>query len=121
MTFFHHEISNISIYIFCSLVLALIIIIASRVVSPDNPDLEKLSAYECGFDPYEDARNNFDVRFYLIALLFLVFDLETVFFLPWSVSISFLTINSFSGMFDFIFELVAGFVYAWIVGALEWE
>jgi|TARA_Y100000782_G_C10163276_1_gene256546 NADH-quinone oxidoreductase subunit A len=121
MTFFHHEISNISIYIFCSLILALIIIIASRVVSPDNPDLEKLSAYECGFDPYEDARNNFDVRFYLIALLFLVFDLETVFFLPWSVSISFLSINSFSGMFDFIFELVAGFAYAWIVGALEWE
>ena len=116
MTFFHHEISNVSIYIFCSLVLALIIIIASRIVSPDNPDLEKLSAYECGFDPYEDARNNFDVRFYLIALLFLVFDLETVFFLPWSVSISFLSINSFSGMFDFIFELVAGFVYAWIVG-----
>ena len=121
MTFFHHEIFNISIYIFCSLVLAFIIIIAARVVSVDNPDLEKLSAYECGFDPYEDARNNFDVRFYLIALLFLVFDLETVFFLPWSVSISFLTIHSFSGMLDFIFELVAGFIYAWIVGALEWE
>ena len=121
MTFFHHEISNISLYIFCSIVLALIIIVASRIVSTGNPDLEKLSAYECGFDPYEDARNNFDVRFYLIALLFLVFDLETVFFLPWSVSISFLGINGFSGMFDFIFELVAGFIYAWVVGALEWE
>lgn len=82
MTFFQHEIFNISLYIFCSFVLAVFIIIASRVVSPDNPDLEKLSAYECGFDLYEDARNNFDVRvwFYLISLLFLVFDLKTIFY-----------------------------------------
>lgn len=121
MTFFHHEISNVSLYIFCSIVLVFIIVIASRIASVNKPDLEKLSAYECGFDPYEDARNNFDVRFYLIALLFLVFDLETVFFLPWSNCISFLSITSFSCMFDFIFELVAGFIYAWIVGALEWE
>lgn len=121
MTFFQHEIFNVSFYIFCSFVLAVFILIASRVVSPDNPDLEKLSAYECGFDPYEDARNNFDVRFYLISLLFLVFDLETIFLLPWSVCISFFNTSSFFGMFDFIFELVVGFAYAWIVGALEWE
>lgn len=121
MTFFQHEIFNISLYIFCSFVLAAFIIIASRVVSPDNPDLEKLSAYECGFDPYEDARNNFDVRFYLISLLFLVFDLETIFLLPWSVCVSFFNTFSFFGMFDFFLELIVGFAYAWIVGALEWE
>ena len=104
-----------------SIILGCVIFAASYILAAQPADSEKISAYECGFDPFEDARNRFDVRFYLIALLFLLFDLETVFFLPWSVSISFLSINSFSGMFDFIFELVAGFAYAWIVGALEWE
>jgi NADH-quinone oxidoreductase subunit A len=121
MTFFHHEFSNISLFFFCSLLLSVGILIVSHLVSISNPDSEKLSAYECGFDPYEDARNNFDVRFYLIALLFLIFDLETIFFLPWSVSLSFLTPEGFWGMFDFILELFVGFIYAWIVGALEWE
>lgn len=121
MTFFHHEISNISLYIFCSLVLAFIILIASRVVSPDNPDLEKLSAYECGFDPYEDARNVFDVRFYLVAILFLIFDLEAAYFFPWCVSLSFLSFDGFWGMVDFIVELLFGFIYAWKIGALDWE
>lgn len=121
MTFFHHEFSNISLFFLCSFILAVIILLASYLVSSYNPDSEKVSAYECGFDPYEDARNNFDVRFYLIALLFLIFDLETIFFLPWSVSLSFLTLNGFGGMLDFIFELLVGYIYAWIVGALEWE
>ena len=121
MSLFYLEFCQIGILFLFSLFLAGLILFLSFRLSIANPDVEKLSAYECGFDPYEDARNVFDVRFYLIALLFLVFDLETVFFLPWSVSISFLSLNSFSGMFDFIFELVAGFAYAWIVGALEWE
>lgn len=121
MTFFHHEISNISLYFFCSFILAFLILFISFRVSVYNPDLEKLSAYECGFDPYEDARNNFDVRFYLIALLFLLFDLETIFFLPWSVSLSFLTLLSYHAMTEFLGELLAGLLYAWIVGALEWE
>ena len=86
-----------------------------------NPDSEKVSAYECGFDPYEDARNTFDVRFYLVAILFIIFDLEAVYFYPWCVSFSFLNIEGFWGMFDFIIELVVGFIYAWEVGALEWE
>lgn len=121
MTFFHQEFSNISFFFFFSLLLSVGILIISHFVSISNPDSEKLSAYECGFDPYEDARNNFDVRFYLIALLFLIFDLETIFFLPWSVSLSFLNEEGFWGMFDFILELLVGFIYAWIVGALEWE
>ena len=93
----------------------------SFLISTSNPDTEKLSAYECGFDPYEDARNAFDVRFYLIAILFLIFDLETIYFLPWSLNISFFSQSSFLIMLDFIFELIFGFIYAWIIGALEWE
>ena len=121
LNFFTQEFVSLSIFFLCSLSLALLILITSFIVSTSIPDSEKLSAYECGFDPYEDARNTFDVRFYIIALLFLIFDLETVFFLPFSVSLSFLTISGFAGMLDFILELVVGLVYAWVVGALSNE
>ena len=70
---------------------------------------------------YEDARNVFDVRFYLVAILFIIFDLEAVYFFPWCVSLSFLSSDGFWGMIDFIIELIAGYIYAWEVGALEWE
>jgi NADH:ubiquinone oxidoreductase subunit 3 (subunit A) len=83
------------------------------------PDTEKTSAYECGFDPYEDARNVFDIRFYLVAILFIIFDLEAVYFFPWCMSLSFLSADSFWGMIDFIFELGIGLIYAWEVGALD--
>jgi len=83
------------------------------------PDTEKTSAYECGFDPYEDARNVFDIRFYLVAILFIIFDLEAVYFFPWCMSLSFLSADSFWGMIDFILELGIGLVYAWEVGALD--
>ena len=120
-SFFINELKYVGYIFLIVLVVSLVIMIAAYIFSFSSPDTEKISMYECGFNPYEDARNVFDVHFYIVCILFVVFDLETVFFLPWSVSISFLTITSFSGMFDFIFELVAGFVYAWIVGALEWE
>ena len=87
----------------------------------NNPDAEKLSAYECGFDPYEDARHTFDVRFYLVAILFIIFDLEAVFFFPWSISVGSLPSLAFWSMIDFIVELGLGFLYAWKIGALEWE
>ena len=87
----------------------------------NNPDPEKLSAYECGFEPYEDARNVFDVRFYLVAILFLIFDLETVYFFPWCVSLSYLNNQGFWFMLDFIIELLIGYVYAWVVGAFDWN
>ena len=93
----------------------------SYSLSVSNPDAEKVSAYECGFDPYEDARNVFDVRFYLVAILFLVFDLEAVYFFPWAVSLSFLNLEGFWGMADFLVELLVGFIYAWEVGALDWD
>lgn len=101
--------------------LALIIFGASFFLSVQKPDTEKASAYECGFDPYEDARNAFDVRFYIVAILFILFDLEAMFFFPWVVSISQLNSFGFWVMIDFIVELGIGFVYAWKIGALEWE
>ena len=121
MTLFYQEIAKIGILVIFSLVLASLILFASMRLTVSNPDTEKLSAYECGFDPYEDARNVFDVRFYLVAILFIVFDLEAVYFFPWCISVSFLNADGFWGMIDFILELLIGFIYAWEVGALDWE
>ena len=121
MTYFYLESIKISSLVLFSLFLSIIILLLSYSLSVSNPDIEKLSSYECGFDPYEDARNVFDVRFYLVAILFIVFDLEAVFFYPWCVSLSFLSVDAFWGMVDFIVELLLGFLYAWKVGALDWE
>lgn len=121
MTLFYQEFSKILILLCFSLFLASIILFLSYRLSVYNPDVEKVSAYECGFDPYEDARNVFDIRFYLVAILFIIFDLEAVYFFPWCVSLSFLSLDGFWGMIDFIIELIAGYIYAWEVGALEWE
>ena len=121
MTLFYQEFSKIGILLIFSICLASIILFLSYRLSTYNPDAEKVSAYECGFDPYEDARNVFDVRFYLVAILFIIFDLEAVYFFPWCVSLSFLSSDGLWGMIDFIIELIVGFIYAWEVGALEWE
>lgn len=118
---FYSQFIFISIFFFFCFFLSVIFLVFSFFVSTSIPDTEKLSAYECGFDPYEDARTTFDIRFYLIAILFLIFDLETVYFIPWSYSLSFFSNFSFFIMLDFIFELVFGLIYAWFVGALEWE
>lgn len=104
-----------------SVLLAGIILLLSYIIGTQNPDTEKISAYECGFDPYEDARNSFDVRFYLVAILFIIFDLEAMFFFPWSLTASVGNSLSFWVMIDFLVELAVGFVYAWMIGALEWE
>ena len=121
MNLFYVEFANIgSLFVF-SVFLASIILFLSIRLSTYNPDSEKLSAYECGFDPYEDARNVFDVRFYLVAILFILFDLEAVYFFPFSISISFLNLDGFFAMLDFVLELIFGLIYAWEVGALEWE
>jgi NADH-quinone oxidoreductase subunit A len=120
-TLFFYELLKLGILLIFSIFLSCFIIILSYSLSVSNPDSEKFSAYECGFDPYEDARNVFDVRFYLVAILFIVFDLEAVFFFPWSVSLSFLNPSGFWSMVDFLLELLVGFIYAWEVGALNWE
>ena len=109
------------LFLFCSCFLAGLIICLSLFLSDNKPYAEKVSAYECGFDPDEDARNVFDVRFYLVAILFIIFDLEAVYFFPWCISFSFTGLDSFFTMLDFIVELIIGYIYAWQVGALEWE
>jgi NADH:ubiquinone oxidoreductase subunit 3 (subunit A) len=119
--YFTNEYYNIAILFIFSLFLAFIILFASFFLSNSNPDSEKLSAYECGFDPYEDARNVFDIRFYLVAILFLVFDLEAIYFFPWSICLSFLNSTGFLGMLDFIIELLVGFIYIWQIGVLNWS
>ena len=118
--FYLHEYYSILIFLSISVVLALIIFGASYFLALSKADSEKLSSYECGFDPYEDARNAFDVRFYLVAILFLLFDIETVFVFPWAISLSQLPSVGYWSMIDFLFELVVGFIYAWKIGSLEW-
>jgi NADH:ubiquinone oxidoreductase subunit 3 (subunit A) len=121
LNLFYSESLKIGLLIVFSIILAFVIIFLSYIFSTSAPDSEKMSAYECGFDPYEDARNMFDVRFYLVSILFIIFDLEAVFFFPWCVSLSFLNIESVWTMLDFILELLIGYIYAWEAGALDWE
>ena len=121
MDFFIIEYTPIIFLLLISIGLASVILGASYFLGIQKPDTEKVSVYECGFDPYEDSRNAFDVRFYLVAILFIIFDLEAVYVFPWCVSLSFLSSDGLWGMVDFIIELVAGYIYAWEVGALEWE
>lgn len=104
-----------------SVVLSSLLLILSYLLSNQNPDTEKLSTYECGFEPYEDSRNKFDIKFYIIAILFIVFDIEAIFIFPWSIVLSNLDIIGYWSMIDFIFELGIGFIYVWFMGSLEWE
>ena len=111
----------IIIFLIIALGLSCAFVVINFILSPKKPDPEKLSPYECGFEPFDDARNTFDIRFYLVAILFILFDLEATFLFPWAVTLSNLTNLGFWSMFDFIFELVIGFIYAWKIGSLEWE
>jgi len=118
---FKFEYFGILIFLIVAIFLSLIIIGFSYLLSVQNPEPEKLSTYECGFEPYEDSRHKFDVRFYLVAILFIIFDIETMFLLPWSITLSQLNLLGFWSMIDFIIELGVGFVYVWYIGALEWN
>ena len=117
----YFEFLPILIFLVIAIALAVIIVSLSYLLAIQNPETEKLSTYECGFEPYEDARNIFDVKFYLVAILFIIFDIETMFLLPWSVSLSQLSCLGFWSMVDFMIELGVGFVYVWYIGALEWD
>ena len=101
--------------------LAAAILLASFVIVRQHPDSEKLSPYECGFEPFEDARSKFDVRFYLVAILFIIFDLEVAFLFPWAVTLGKIGLFGFWSMVIFLAVLTVGFVYEWRKGALEWE
>jgi len=117
----YSEYYPILILLIFAIVLSFVIMVLSYVLSVQNPETEKLSTYECGFEPYEDARHKFDVKFYVIGILFIIFDIEAVFLFPWSVSISRIDLLGFWSMIDFIFELGVGFVYVWFMGVLDWE
>tara|TARA_B100001146_G_scaffold181784_1_gene164101 strand:+ start:82 stop:450 length:369 start_codon:yes stop_codon:yes gene_type:complete len=112
-----------SIILFLTIALALstAFIFVNFIFSPKKPDPEKLSAYECGFEPFNDSRMEFDVRFYLVAILFIIFDLEIAFLFPWAISLGNIGLLGFSSMMIFLFILTIGFIYEWKKGALDWE
>jgi NADH-quinone oxidoreductase subunit A len=116
---FYTEYSVILIFLFIAIILSTFIILLSHVLAVQKPETEKLSTYECGFEPYEDARHTFDVKFYLIAILFIVFDIETMFLIPWTTVLAQLDLVGFWSMIDFIFELSLGYVYIYCIGALD--
>jgi NADH-quinone oxidoreductase subunit A len=120
-SFFIQEYLFIFIFFCFSIILSLIIFGASYLLAIHKPDTEKLSPYECGFDPYEDARQAFDVRFYLVSILFIIFDLEAMYLFPWVISLNQIGVIGFWVMIDFLIELGIGLVYAWRIGSLEWE
>ncbi len=101
--------------------MAVAVVAASYVAAHHYPDSEKLSPYECGFEAFGDARRQFDVRFYLVALLFIIFDLEVAFLFPWAVALGEIGVFGFWSMMIFLTVLTVGFVYEWRKGALEWE
>ncbi len=101
--------------------LAAAMVIASFIVAKQKPDDEKLSAYECGFPPFENARSKFDVRFYLVSILFIIFDLEVAFLFPWAVTLGKIGLYGFWSMMVFLVVLTVGFIYEWRKGALDWE
>jgi NADH-quinone oxidoreductase subunit A len=109
------------IFLVFAIVLSMLIIGASYLLARQNPDAEKLSTYECGFEPYEDTRHVFEVKFCVIAILFILFDIEIMFLIPWCISISKLDLLGFWSMIDFLIELGIGFFYVWYVNALNWD
>ena len=118
---FLSEYLSIILFLFISLGLSIGFILINYIASPKNPDPEKLSAYECGFEAFDDSRMEFDVRFYLVAILFIIFDLEIAFLFPWAISLSGIGILGFWSMMVFLGILTIGFIYEWKKGALEWE
>lgn len=111
----------ILIFIGVGVALGLVMIALGRVLAPNKPDSEKLSPYECGFEAFEDSRMKFDVRYYLVAILFIIFDLEIAFLFPWAVVLEEIGVFGFLSMMLFLGILVVGFIYEWVKGALEWE
>ena len=111
----------IILFLVIALGLSCAFVILNLILSPNHPDPEKLSAYECGFEPFEDSRIEFDVRFYLVAILFIIFDLEIAFLFPWAISLGNIGSLGFISMMIFLFILTIGFIYEWKKGALDWE
>lgn len=125
MQYYNNLLSNQYIIIFIclsfSLILGLIIFGLSYTLAVQNPDSEKISAYECGFEPFEDARNKFDVRFYIVAILFIIFDVEVIYLFPWSISLYVIGFQGFWIMIIFLLILTIGFLYEIVKKALDWQ
>ena len=115
------EYFSLFIYLCFATFLGLLIISLSYLLVTQSPETEKLSTYECGFDPYGDTREQFNIRFYIIAILFVLFDIEIIFLLQWCLSLSQLDLLGFWSMVEFLAELGIGFIYVWCVGAIEWS
>ncbi|MDQ6979070.1 MAG: NADH-quinone oxidoreductase subunit A [Mariprofundaceae bacterium] len=116
-----NEYAPIFVFILIAFAMGAAPLVLTLVVAEQKPDDEKLSAYECGFEAFEDARMHFDVRFYLVAILFVIFDLETAFLFPWSVVLNQIGFFGFIEMILFLLILLVGYIYAWNKGALQWE
>ena len=121
LTDFLKDYLSIIIFLFVAFGLSVGFIVLNFLFSPKNPDPEKLSAYECGFEAFGDSRMEFDVRFYLVAILFIIFDLEIAFLFPWAISLGKIGIFGFVSMMIFLFILTIGFIYEWKKGALDWD
>jgi NADH:ubiquinone oxidoreductase subunit 3 (subunit A) len=118
---FFSEYKNIFIFFIVAFIITLVIFSISFFFVPRSPELQKISAYECGFDPFGDARSRFNVRFYLVAILFIIFDLEIMYLFPWVLVLNRIGFFGFVTMGLFLFILTIGFAYEWIRGALDWE
>ena len=111
----------IILFLVIALGLSIAFVVLNFLLSPRKPDPEKLSAYECGFEPFQDSRMEFDVRFYLVAILFIIFDLEIAFLFPWAVALESLGVGGLISMSIFLLILIIGFIYEWKKGALNWD
>ena len=112
---------NLFILLLVSSVLSAVLILISYVLVLESPDSEKLSTYECGYEPYDNSRHIFNIRFFLVAIIFIIFDIEILFLIPWCTSIAKLNLLGFWSVIDFIFELGIGFFYIWYANSLEWK
>ena len=121
LTDFLKEYLSVIIFLFIAFGISVGFVVLNFLFSPKNPDSEKLSAYECGFEAFGDSRMEFDVRFYLVAILFIIFDLEIAFLFPWAISLGNIGTLGFWSMMIFLFVLTVGFIYEWKKGALDWD
>ena len=118
---FLNEYFTIVLFLIIALILSCGFIVLNYVFAPKKPDPEKLSPYECGFEPFADSRMEFDIRFYLVAILFIIFDLEIAFLFPWAIPLGKIGLFGFFSMMIFLGILTVGFIYEWKKGALDWE
>jgi NADH-quinone oxidoreductase subunit A len=121
MSIFYSNYLTLFVYFFICSLITVVLFTLVNFISYYNPNIEKLSSYECGFDPYDDARNVFDIQFYLVAILFLIFDIETIYLFPGSVAISFLNPTAIWTILDFYIELLIGYVYIYNLSVLDWH